>query len=153
MLGGGDGSRFSKALVLQEKGFGRDLVLVDGKEKYWDHISPNLCNSVQFKENRVTCLTGSENTITDAELSLEYSLERGWNKVIVVTSPYHSRRAAVIFTEISHRFGIETVIISSGSFGNDLPSTQAWWQDSHTLNTVWLEIGKLVHFKLRGRFI
>ncbi|MFU8831779.1 MAG: YdcF family protein [Wenzhouxiangella sp.] len=148
VLGGGDGSRVRKAVGLSEGEQFQPILLVDNKKSHWNHIARNLCDEGTFEGKRVECLIGSTSTVTDAQITLDYCHQRGIKKVLVVTDPYHSRRAQVIFTRVYKDSGIETSVVHSGYYGNRLPPDQGWWQDELTLQTVWVEFGKIVYFEL-----
>jgi len=144
VMGGGGGSRLRQALNLYDKQLVDELLLVDFKESYWVHITRNLCPECILADKKVTILSGSSSTMTDAELSLKYCQAQGARKVLVVTDPYHTRRSALTFSWVFRKSNIEVCIVSSGVYGKYLPPDGYWWFDFATLKTVWLEFGKCV---------
>jgi uncharacterized SAM-binding protein YcdF (DUF218 family) len=149
-LGGGDGSRLRKGIELYDDNLAREIVLVDKRKRHWDHIVNNLCKECNLEDKKVTYLIGSENTSSDAELSLEYCKQQGLKSVLVVTDPYHSRRAQVVFKQTFAGTGIETIVVHSGYYGKYLSPDQGWWKDRNTLQTVWVEFGKIVYVMVKG---
>lgn len=63
-------------------------------------------------------------------------------------SPYHSRRAQLVFNDILAGSGISATVISSGDYGCLFPPDDLWWRDRLTLKTVWLEFGKILYWEL-----
>lgn len=74
--------------------------------------------------------------------------QRGVSSLLVVTSPYHSRRAQLVFNDILAGSGISATVISSGDYGCLFPPDDLWWRDRLTLKTVWLEFGKILYWEL-----
>jgi uncharacterized SAM-binding protein YcdF (DUF218 family) len=142
VLGGGGGSRLRQALNLYDQQLVDELLLVDFKEKYWEHITRYLCPDCILADKKVTILSGSNSTKTDAQFSLEYCKKQGIKKVLVVTDPYHTRRSALTFSWVFRESDITVDVVSSGDYGKCLSPENYWWIDITTLKTVWLELGK-----------
>ncbi|MBI4806747.1 MAG: YdcF family protein [Desulfovibrio sp.] len=66
--------------------------------------------------------------------------------LLVVTSPYHVRRARIIFKDAFPDWDIRVV----GTPTEKLPA--AWWTDQESARIVLLEIPKTVYYLLGGRF-
>lgn len=145
VLGGGDGSRFRKALQLESERIAGTLVLVDEKKSYWNHIAPDICSRHEYRGAQLVCLEGSTSTRTDAELSLKCARAKAWTSVVVVTAPYHTRRASIDFAKAYAGSGVLVTVVSSGDYGTAKPPSNKWWKDRYTLTTVWVEFGKLLH--------
>lgn len=152
VLGGGNGSRFRKAVELSTAGGKPPLVLVDRSKADWQKIASGACETGSFDGRQVVCLEGSTSTLTDAEITLKFAREQNYKKILVVTDPYHSRRAQLIFTSIYAESDIETNIVNSGYYGKYRPPETDWWQDEMTLQTVWVEFGKIIYFALGDWF-
>jgi hypothetical protein len=39
-------------------------------------------------------------------------------------------------------------VISSGDYGKFIPPNDRWWADRRTLETVWIEFGKILYWEL-----
>ncbi|MCI5223900.1 MAG: YdcF family protein [Candidatus Electrothrix sp. AR4] len=148
VLGGGGGSRFRKGLSLHAAGLADHLLLVDKTKNAWGHILPRFCPNCVDK-GKVTVLVGSKNTFTDAELVEQYCREHGIHSILLVTDPYHTRRAAMIFAARFEKSGVRITVISSGNFAGHLAPDERWWQDNATLKTVWTEMNKILIILLR----
>ena len=142
VMGGGGGSRLRQALSLYDKQLVDELLLVDFKESYWEHITRYLCPDCILTGKKVTILAGSSSTKTDAEMALKYCRKNGVNKVLVITDPYHTRRSSLTFSRVFRESNIEVLVVSSGDYGRYLPPEGSWWLDFATLKNVWLELGK-----------
>lgn len=148
VLGGGDGSRLRKAIELYDYGLGGRLILVDTKKQYWQHITRNLCPDCDLQGKEVSILEGSVSTTTDAELSLAFCRVNRIGKIVVVTSPYHTRRADLTFRKVFRSSGIDVQTVGTGDFGGLLSPSESWWRDRKTLETIWMELGKIIYLIL-----
>ncbi len=107
VLGGGGGSRLRKGLELYEQGIVGGLVLVDAKENYWDIMLAQQCPDCKTGGKPLTILTGSTSTWTDAVLVHEHCDAKSIKSLLVVTDPYHTRRASLVFKRQFAGSGIE----------------------------------------------
>jgi uncharacterized SAM-binding protein YcdF (DUF218 family) len=149
VLGGdSDGSRLRRGVELVDAGRAPRLILVGGSRQGWLGVAKQHCPDCRLAERQVAWLEDSIDTRTDAQLSLAHGRQEGLQKVLVVTSPYHSRRAQFVFNDLFAGSGIETVLLSSGGYGQLIPPDGRWWRDRTTLETVWLEFGKILYWEL-----
>ena len=128
------------------------LVLVDNKKNAWDWMLERFCPDCAA-EGRITIIEGSRNTFTDAELVEQYCRARNIkNKIksmLVVTDPYHTRRASLIFKAQFAESEVQIAVVSSGEFGSRFAPDEQWWRDENTLQTVWAELNKIFIILLR----
>jgi len=146
VLGGGESSRLKKAVALHDKADPQPMILVDRGKSDWNHIAKNLCDAGVYEGTLITCLEGSTSTATDAALTLTYYQKHRIKKILIVTDPYHSRRAKIIFNRVFKGSGIEPIVVHSGYYGNKLPPQQQWWKDIETMQAVWVEFGKILYY-------
>lgn len=144
VMGGGGASRLRMALSLYDKKMASELLLVDLKANCWEQIIRHLCTDCILADKKVTILSGSKSTMTDAELSLKYCQEKGLEKILVVTDPYHTRRTALTFSRVFRESNIEVHLVSSDDYGRLLSPDDSWWRDNKTLDTVLRELGKCI---------
>lgn len=149
VLGGGGGSRLRKALELYDRGWVAALVLVDTKANYWDAMLARECPECKTGRKLMTILTGSTSTLTDAQLVRAHCEDAGMKRILVVTDPYHTRRASLFFDWEFAGSGIEVTTLSSGDYRDRLPPTAEWWLDERTMNVVLAEAAKISAFFLR----
>lgn len=150
VLGGDDGSRLRKGLQLYDQGLASRMILVDTKKGAWAYVAKKLCPDCDLEGKQITTLVGSVSTQTDAELSLQYCQQNGMQSVLVVTSPYHTRRAQLVFDDIYGPIGIRTQVVSTDDFGTLRRPGEKWWHDERTLQTVWVEFGKSLYWEVLG---
>ena len=148
VLGGGGGSRLRKGLSLYEAGLVKHLVLVDNKKNAWDYMLGRFCPNCAA-EGKITIIEGSKNTFTDAELVEKYCYTNNIKSMLVVTDPYHTRRASLIFTAQFAESEVQVAVVSSGEFGSRFAPDEQWWRDENTLQTVWAELNKIFIILLR----
>lgn len=148
VLGGGGGSRLRKGLSLYEDGLVKHLVLVDNKKNAWDYMLGRFCPNCAA-EGKITIIEGSKNTFTDAELVEKYCYTNNIKSMLVVTDPYHTRRASLIFTAQFAESEVQVAVVSSGEFGSRFAPDEQWWRDENTLQTVWAELNKIFIILLR----
>lgn len=148
VLSGGNGGRLRRAVGLYDANLVGELILAGGHQDGWEHIIRRYCPECDLTDRRATILVDSTNTFTDAELTLEHCRKQGIRSVLVVTDPYHSRRAAMTFNKIFRGSGISVAVVSSGDFGQRLAPNSHWWQDRLTMETVWLEFGKILYMHI-----
>lgn len=150
VLGGGDVSRLRKGARLYDQGVASRLVLVDTSQKDWTHMMRKQCDDCALEEKQITIIEGSTSTQTDAELTLVHCQQNSLKSVLVVTSPYHTRRAKLFFDAIYGPIGIRTQIVSTDDYGKLKRPDDEWWRDERTMQTVWVEFGKMLYWELLG---
>jgi hypothetical protein len=149
VLGGGsDGERLRRAVAFYDEHLVAELILVGQHRGEWEHIIRHYCAECDLTGRSATILVGSKNTFTDAELTLEHCREKGIRSVLVVTDPYHTRRAGMTFNKIFRGSGIRMAVVSSGDFGQLLAPNDHWWKDRRSLETIWLEFGKILYMHI-----
>ena len=84
-------------------------------------------------------------TAGEAQAARALFAQRGV-RLLVVTSPYHLRRARMIFTDALPAADIRMIATSYELF------PQAWWKDQSAARNVLLELAKIVYYELGGRF-
>lgn len=86
-----------------------------------------------------------DNTADEAGTLRAMSLERGWRRVIVVTSPYHLRRARFAFQRELEGTPVE-IIVRGTRFEDASPAT--WWSHRSDLRWMMSELPKLIAYVL-----
>ena len=150
VLGGGGGSRLRKGLELYEQGLVNALVLVDERERAWSNMLAQQCPDCKTGGKPLTILTGSTSTTTDAVLVHEHCDAKGIKSLLVVTDPYHTRRASLAFNRQFAGSGIEVTTVSSGDYRERLSPSEYWWRDEVTLRVIGAEAAKIGAYFLNG---
>ncbi len=71
-----------------------------------------------------------------------------WHKIILVTSPYHQRRADMTF---NHVYGSDYTILGSSSV-DDRWSKRFWYHSGYSFNVSMSELRKIVFIELTGSY-
>jgi uncharacterized SAM-binding protein YcdF (DUF218 family) len=110
MLGGDSGTRLPEALRLVRAGMAPELVLSTPRD--WTAApSRQVCRDRPIP--RITCFEPDPSTTRgEAEEIGRLAAERGWRRVIVVTSTYHVSRARMIIRRCYHG---EILMVTPGS--------------------------------------
>lgn len=83
----------------------------------------------------------SESTHDNARNTLQIMQERGWRGAILITSAYHTRRAARIFRAAFRPHGLEVQVFAAH---NSFFNVDKWWARRRDRNIVLREYGKLL---------
>lgn len=150
VLGGGDAARLRKGLELYDAHYADEVVLVDRSKGDWSHIVATMCRECSLEGKRVTYVTGSVSTENDALLTLPVALQRGFKTILVVTDPYHSRRADIVFQRVFSKHRIVITTLHSGDFRKWEPPSGRWRDHRATRDIIWLETGKIIALMVPG---
>ena len=88
---------------------------------------------------------GHISTVEEAE-ALRAHIGNRPIRLLIVTSPYHAKRAKMIFKEIMPESMISVVSTDEDSF-----STQ-WWEDQRSAQNLIMEFAKTIHYLFGGVF-
>ena len=90
---------------------------------------------------------GKDSISTAAEARAARTLfAKGAPRLLVVTSPYHLRRARMIFSDALPAADIRMIATSYDPF------PASWWKDQSAARNVLLELAKISYYELGGRF-
>ncbi len=144
---GGDGvERIDAARGLLENGHGQWLVLSGGPYgKGWNSaaVMRDQALAAGVPVERLLIDDRAESTVDNAEGTVRLMVARGLRTGIVLTSPYHTRRAAVVFSRIFRRSGLQARVmaVDDGHFRVD-----RWWMRPDDRRLVLREYVKLAGF-------
>lgn len=86
-------------------------------------------------------------TLQEARATADYAGDRGWSRVIVVTSPYHTWRAGSLFEEVLDPLQVE---VFTAPAPEDPFDPEAWWTDPRQRRQVRNEYLKFSLWHLLG---
>jgi uncharacterized SAM-binding protein YcdF (DUF218 family) len=145
---GGNITRLQPGLRLYDQGLAPRLLLTGNKKANWLQAAQKACPDCRLTERPAVFLENSTDTHSDARLSLRYCRDNNLRSILVVTSPYHTRRTQLVFSDIFAGSGIEPLVISSNNYDKLFPPDAPWWRDRPTIEAVWLEFGKILYWEL-----
>lgn len=144
---GGDGpERIRTAMELLREGYGRWLVVSGGpygRGKNSAFMMRDQAIAEGMEGERILVDDRAESTLDNAVGSAKSMRGRGLHTAILLTSPYHTRRAAVVFTRVFHREGLQVrmLAVDDGHFKVD-----HWWTRDFERHLVLREYVKLLAF-------
>ncbi len=108
--------------LFREDWSGKDRIIMAGGPLVWKYTWAALMKeqavSLGIPGNKILLADKSRTTEEDALYTREILRENGYKSLILVTSPYHSKRAALIFRRV---LGSEYKIISA-------PAEESWFE-------------------------
>ena len=132
--------RTQKAAELYQQGIApRILLTSDGTRAGWSRSEERNPSFVELARasliergvdpNAIEILSETATgTIYEARILRKKLDETGWQKVLIVTSAYHTRRALWTFEKVLAESEKKTEIgIVSAPFGQQTPSPNSWW--------------------------
>ena len=87
-------------------------------------------------------------TQQEARATADYAQDRGWSRVVVVTSPYHTWRAKKIFREQLEPMGVDVRVSAAPEDPYDPAS---WWKDERQRRQVRNEYLKYLAWRFSER--
>ena len=147
LAGDAVGNRILKAVELVQQGFA-PVIYVSGPEGYYGHSEDQL--AIEFAVNRghrspwfVGVPNHAESTLDEARIMLPLMRAKGVRRVLLVTSNFHTARAARIFRRIAQsdttaiKIKIVSVAANDASF-----SPQGWWNSRRGQKVFFYEASK-----------
>jgi uncharacterized SAM-binding protein YcdF (DUF218 family) len=144
LAGAHDGSRVDAGVALYEAGWLRKdgRFLVSGGELYpgatWARLMADRAARRGIPRERILLQDGSKTTEEDAKASLDVLGLRSGARVLLVTSPWHSGRAAPLFRRFASQ-GIEVLSCPSPD-----SSPEDWWTDPEHTRALVTEVLKRI---------
>jgi uncharacterized SAM-binding protein YcdF (DUF218 family) len=96
----------------------------------------------------VTIEAVSDSTFEEAEFSRDLMLRHGWRSAILVTDPFHMRRATMIFRKAFEPAGLS--VAASPAEGSKY-GVASWWHDRNGIMRVAQEYLKFGYYLALGR--
>lgn len=151
VLGGDVYKRAPHAAVLYAQGLAPVVVAVGGTADQGELSEARKTTRVLLDhavpESAIVALGVDEPSTTDeARATAELVALRGWTRLAIVTSPYHTWRSGEIF---EHALP-DTVTVAMIASPLDAFDPDAWWTDERQRRLVRNEYGKFVLWKLGG---
>ena len=101
---------------------------------------------------RVTVLTlQSSTTLGEADACLKLLSRSGVKRIVIVTSPYHTRRALAVFRAVFATTGIEVGVEPASATSSARPSR--WWRSPYDRWYVAYEWAAIVYYAARYRVL
>ena len=112
---------------------------------YYERSLEELRNAGVPSQNIEVVMTPVTGTFDEAAVVREYTQERRWQSILIVSSAYHSRRALWVFTKVFRDTGIRAGLISART-GEETPPPGTWWLSVRGWRLVPTEYVKMVYY-------
>lgn len=140
--GGDTNSRAAEAIKLYKAGYAPTLIFSGAA---LDQSSPSNAQAMEdlalaqgVPASHILLDEASQNTAQNASQVATLAHARGYKQIILVTSPYHQRRAAITF---HHALGSSIVIINH-SAPDATWSASGWWRHPGDIGLTFSELQK-----------
>lgn len=148
VLSGGGGDRLALAVEMHTDGFAPYLVITDTTSGVNNRLVREAVRGGFRRESIFVTDLQVDSTYEEALAVRDLAMTRNWNKLMVVTDPYHTFRTRLIFNRELRNSGVE--ILVRPVIGHWFTS-RTWFYQAEGWQFVLLEIGKLVDYLfLRG---
>jgi len=152
LAGDGQGERMMSAIELYKKGMGKKIVFWGG-QLYWKVTWAELYLK-QLKEGGVpekdliwsTEELQEHSTVGEAIVTVRLMQENGIRSFILVTSPYHTSRAGMVYE--THIRGKDMKMIVYPSI-DSIVKIEDWWKDRQSAKLIYLELNKVVYYWIK----
>lgn len=156
VLAGGNGERLHAGIQLYKRHLARELFIV-GPDVPMIPVYTGEDSLTQAEAKRRIALKrgvpadsivfqlGPTSTFEEAEVAARVAKEQGWRSLIVVTSPFHTRRARATFHRAFH--GMDTKIrVYHLPIGKSSDNPERWWRREGDTMAVATETIKTVFY-------
>ena len=151
VLAGDPSERVEYGVKLFKEGWARkDRIIMAGGPVVWKYSWASLmrehAESLGVQSKNILLEDRSRSTEEDAKFTKEILDKNGYKSIILVTSPYHSKRASIIFQRLLGKdFKIVNAPVEDSSFKFD-----EWWKRRRDRSTVLSEFSKFIWLLLFG---
>ena len=142
-LGGGERGRVTQAAALYRQGYAGWLVTTDseldlpGVRDTWADLVRREAIWQGTPDERIVAAPGIvKTTYAEAQAVRRLALARGWRSLIVVTDPYHTRRARMIFRDVFRDTGVLLIVRPAE---DTRYRADAWWRSEDGQRETWTE--------------
>jgi uncharacterized SAM-binding protein YcdF (DUF218 family) len=154
-LGGGGVGRVAQAAALLKEGYATWLVATEaeldlpGIRSSYSELIQREAQWQGVPAERILVAPDLVETTYDEALAVRaLAQDRGWRSLLVVTDPYHTRRARLTFRAVFSGTGITVAVRPVENAQYD---PEVWWQSGDDLRETWTEYAKLALFLLGYR--
>ncbi len=143
ILSGDDGNRLGMAVDLLERGYVHRLVITNTNRAANRRLAREAEQAGYDRDNIFITDLFVDSTRDEAQAVRAFAQQQGWTTLMVVTDPYHSFRARLIFNLELRGSGINIIVRPVVGHWFRSPT---WFYHREGWRYVGLEIGKLVNY-------
>ncbi len=156
VLAGNSPYRVQHAVELYHAGWApkvlisNEVVLSHGVEATWVQLRAAGLVQLDLPDDAIVPLAQiAQSTHHEALGSRDLMLERGWQRAILVTDPFHMRRALWAFRGVWQPAGLSVIASPAESSKYNLTE---WWRDPNKATRLIQEYVKYPYYLLAGQF-
>lgn len=156
VLGGNSKDRGAEAARLYQKGFADHFVCTGGNVPGVLEVIDTVLYEAQITQiwmehegipsSKIELLLEGTSTWEEAEALERLCKEKGWKKVMILSSMFHMNRVRFVFEDRFEAAGIEVLFCGAPSSRYD---EKVWWQSEEGLLMVNNEYVKLIYYWLK----
>ena len=156
-LSGGKMTRVPECIRLWHHGYSRILMVTDEKPRNSEFQELEMSN-LRFAQEVTLKMKlkarwqvlpsttgGATSTFDEAEDLLAFAKQRGWERVIIVTDEFHTRRANLAFRKV---FKGSSIVIEVAGAPNEIFNEYNWWKTDQGILCYFSELIKLPFYWL-----
>ena len=157
VLGGGEKERAVQGIELYKNKYAGWMLFtgeyqrsVFAEPTHWAIEAQKLAVYNGVNQARTIPILSSNSTYTDAVLSRDICLKRHFRSLIVVSEPYHTRRAHFVFKKVYKDTGIKIMVypVQNSAYKRD-----SWWKYQKGFWDTNIEYQKMVYYLCKGYLI
>lgn len=157
VLGGGSGERTQQGVALYQQKFA-PLLIISAENNHslysqtfqWAKAARGLAAAGGVPEGRILLIETSTSTRDDALLSKELCVRRGIRSLIIVSEPYHTRRAWWTFKKAYRGTDIRLMVYP---VQQSWYTRSGWWHSEEGFLSTVNEYVKIVYYLFKGYLI
>jgi uncharacterized SAM-binding protein YcdF (DUF218 family) len=150
LAGDANGERVAEGVKLYKAGLAKKM-LVSGGPLAWNLTSAEWMKrqavAMGVPAGDILLQDRSRSTLEDIAYSLPVIKEKGFKSVILVTSPYHTRRSKRVFRKMGAGSGVSVSVYPAQN--SDFKLDRWWLRHEDTSHVVW-EYVAMVYYFLKG---
>lgn len=141
---GGDSERIPYGVKLYKSNYS-DKILVTGGQT-WTELAKIEALDSGVAPKDVILQDKSTTTYEDALFSRNIMLQNNFTSAIVVSSPYHMRRASWLFGRV---FKNENIMLLYSPVDNSWFTEEKWWTNERSMQAIFDEYAKLIYYMFK----
>ncbi len=116
--GQGYEERVQQAVELYNKGYADQLIFSSGYTYAFKEplVMKALAISLGVPVRSITLEEKAKNTFENVKFTKEILARNGWGKILLISAPYHMRRASLVFHKVANDIKVTYVPITNGRF-------------------------------------
>jgi uncharacterized SAM-binding protein YcdF (DUF218 family) len=154
ILGGGKKERVQQGIELVNKKYSGWMIFtgdyidpIFAENTHWALEAQKLAVHEGLKKDMLIPILNSQSTRDDAELAKEVCLKKHFKSLIVISEPYHTRRAHYVFDKVYKKSGIKIIIYP---VQNSWYKSDTWWKSKTGYWDTNIEYQKMLYYLIKG---